>query len=92
MAHAARLHRADWTICGGESGPHARPMAPVWARQLLEHGREAAIPFLFKQEGAVLAKEWGLKDAKGEDLAELPPDLRVRQWPDPLGVAQATLL
>jgi len=66
-------------------------MASVWARQLLEQCRGAAVPFLFKQSGAVLAKEWGLKDAKGEDLAELPTDLRVR-WPDPLGVAQATLL
>ncbi len=30
--------------------------------------------------------------AAADATPELPPDLRVRQWPDPLGVAQATLL
>ena len=28
---SARLH---WIICGGESGPHARPMHPDWVRSL----------------------------------------------------------
>jgi protein gp37 len=29
----------DWIICGGESGPHARPMHPDWARSLRESVR-----------------------------------------------------
>jgi protein gp37 len=24
--------KLDWVICGGESGPHARPMHPDWVR------------------------------------------------------------
>src|SRR5436853_6092201 len=27
-----RFNRIDWVICGGESGPGARPMHPDWAR------------------------------------------------------------
>lgn len=89
----------DWVICGGESGGHARRMAPEWARSLRDQCRPRdlpyrfdGVPFLMKQTGAVLAREWKLRDAKGEDMAEWPPDLQIRQWPDPLGAAQGTLL
>lgn len=41
----------DWVICGGESGPHARPMHPDWARSLRNQCRDAGIPFFFKQWG-----------------------------------------
>ena len=41
----------DWIICGGESGPHARPMHPDWARGLRDQCVEAGVPFLFKQWG-----------------------------------------
>ena len=77
-----------WVINGGESGHCARRMDPEWARSLLAQCAAASVPYLFKQTGAVLAREWGLRDAKGEDMAEWPPDLQVRQWPDPLGAAQ----
>jgi protein gp37 len=40
-----------WVICGGESGPKARPMHPAWARALRNQCREADIPFFFKQWG-----------------------------------------
>lgn len=82
----------SWTICGGESGHGARRMDPQWARSLRAQCAAADTPFLMKQTGAVLAREWGLKDAKGEDMAEWPPDLQVRQWPEPLGAAQGRLL
>ena len=42
----------DWVICGGESGPHARPMHPDWARQLRDECQAAGVPFFFKQWGA----------------------------------------
>jgi protein gp37 len=41
----------DWVICGGESGPHARPMHPDWARSLRDECSAAGVPFLFKQWG-----------------------------------------
>jgi protein gp37 len=41
----------DWVICGGESGPGARPMHPDWARSLRDQCQAACVPFLFKQWG-----------------------------------------
>lgn len=41
----------DWVICGGESGPNARPMHPDWARSLRDQCRDADVPFFFKQWG-----------------------------------------
>lgn len=41
----------DWVICGGESGPNARPMHPGWARSLRDQCAAAGVPFLFKQNG-----------------------------------------
>lgn len=40
-----------WVIAGGESGPHARPMHPDWARSLRDQCAAAGVPFLFKQWG-----------------------------------------
>lgn len=42
----------DWVICGGESGPGARPMHPDWARSLRDQCQAAGVPFFFKQWGA----------------------------------------
>jgi len=41
----------DWVIVGGESGPHARPMHPAWARSLRDQCETAGVPFFFKQWG-----------------------------------------
>jgi protein gp37 len=41
----------DWVICGGESGPGARPMHPDWARDLRDQCKEAGTPFFFKSWG-----------------------------------------
>jgi protein gp37 len=41
----------DWVICGGESGPNARPMHPDWARSLRDQCVAAGVPFFFKQWG-----------------------------------------
>ena len=40
----------DWVIVGGESGPHARPMHPDWARSLRDQCA-LVTPFFFKQWG-----------------------------------------
>jgi hypothetical protein len=52
----------DWVICGGESGPSARPMHPDWARGLRDQCEAAGVPFLFKQWG-----EWRAIDQGGPD-------------------------
>jgi protein gp37 len=41
----------DWVICGGESGPGARPMHPDWARSLRDQCAAAGAAFFFKQWG-----------------------------------------
>ena len=57
----------DWVICGGESGPNARPMHPDWARSLRDQCKAAGVPFLFKQWG-----EWHPADAWGECIYSDP--------------------
>lgn len=44
----------DWVICGGETGPEARPMHPDWARSVRDQCQAAGVPFFFKGWG-----EWG---------------------------------
>lgn len=46
----------DWIICGGESGPGARPMHPDWARSLRDQCQAAKTPFFFKQWGEHIAE------------------------------------
>ena len=74
------LRRADrgaphvhWVICGGESGPKARPMHPDWAHSLRDQCATAGVPFFMKQMG-------GNRDKRGA-LDDLPVDLRVRSFP-----------
>ena len=50
----------DWVVCGGESGPRARIMAPAWARSLRDQCTGAGVPFFFKQWGA-----WAPNGARG---------------------------
>lgn len=41
----------NWVICGGESGPSARPMHPDWARSARDQCVAAEVPYFFKQWG-----------------------------------------
>lgn len=45
------LQGIDWLICGGESGPGARVMAPDWARSLRDQCQAAGVAYFFKQWG-----------------------------------------
>lgn len=45
------IKSVDWVVCGGESGPHARPMNCDWARHLLTWCKVSDVPFFFKQWG-----------------------------------------
>ena len=66
--------KIDWVIVGGESGPHARPMHPDWARSLRDQCEEAGVPFLFKQWG-----EFSDLDHIGMAWNDLPYRIRGRQ-------------
>lgn len=48
------IEQLDWVICGGETGPGARPVHPDWVRSLRDQCQAAVVPFFFKQWG-----EWG---------------------------------
>lgn len=41
----------NWVICGGETGPGARPMHPDWVRSLRDQCQAAGVPFFFKHWG-----------------------------------------
>ncbi|HVA90806.1 MAG TPA: phage Gp37/Gp68 family protein [Chloroflexota bacterium] len=73
--------RVDWVIAGGESGPHARPMDPHWARSLHEQCRSARVSFFFKQAGEALARTWGCTDRKGAIPLEWPEAFRIQDYP-----------
>lgn len=85
------LGQLDWIVVGGESGPAARPMRGVWARDLRDLAKAKDVPFHFKQWG-----EYGWGECRGEAHSEvcnvaygpgrhdvpLPPDgiERVKIW------------
>jgi Protein of unknown function (DUF5131) len=50
--HAWAQPALHWVICGGESGPDARPMHPDWARSIRDQCEAAGVAFFFKQWGA----------------------------------------
>lgn len=50
--HDLPLAGIDWVICGGESGPGARPMHPAWVREIRDQCVAAGVPLWFKQWGA----------------------------------------
>lgn len=63
--------RLRWVICGGESGPGARPMDPDWARSLRDQCQTAGIPFFMKQ----------MSQFGGANKNNIPEDLQIREFP-----------
>ena len=53
------LDYVDWVICGGESGPGARPIKKYWVQALQRQCRCHGIPFFVKQWGGVNKKAAG---------------------------------
>lgn len=47
----ADLRGIDWAIVGGESGPHSRPMNPLWVTEIEKNCRTEGVAFFFKQWG-----------------------------------------
>ncbi len=56
----------DWVICGGETGPGARPMQPEWALDVWRQCKAAGVPFWFKEWGDAVKRH-----PRASDL--LPP-------------------
>lgn len=68
--HRGSSERLNWVVCGGESGPRARPMHPDWARSLRDQCQAAGVPFMLKQNG-----EWKVvydRDQDDPDWANCP--------------------
>lgn len=61
----------SWVICGGESGPKARPMHPDWVRSLRDQCAAAGAPMLFKQWGewAPPPSDYASEQMESDELA-----------------------
>ena len=46
-----QTEKLDWVICGGETGPGARPIHPDWIRSLRDQCQASGVPFFFKGWG-----------------------------------------
>lgn len=57
------INSLDWVICGGETGPGARPMNPDWVRSLRDQCQASGTKFFFKSWG-----EWGRRFESGITL------------------------
>lgn len=67
------LRNVGWVICGGESGPGARPMNPEWARSLRDQCQAAGVAYFMKQMGSTYGPKKG---------HEPPADLDIKQFPE----------
>lgn len=76
--------KIHWIICGGESGPNARPMHPDWARSLRDQCEAAGVAFFFKQWG-----EWEPTVRSDEiDTRITMPGQNFNLWAWPDGVTK----
>lgn len=68
---AGRLDGIHWAIVGGESGPGARPMDPVWIDEIFGMCEEAGSAFFFKQWGGRNKKAAG-RSYRGRTWDDMP--------------------
>ncbi|MEN6572066.1 MAG: phage Gp37/Gp68 family protein [Anaerolineaceae bacterium] len=67
----ARLNMLQWVICGGESGPGARPMHPDWAKSIRDQCQAAGAPFFFKQHGEFTYKgRYGVERGNSVEIGD----------------------
>lgn len=80
----------DLVICGGESGPQARPMRLSWVRSIIGQCRAAGVPCFVKQMGRTviddisyveISHDLKFADAKGGDMGDWPNEFRIREMP-----------
>lgn len=67
----AELLDIHWAIVGGESGPDARPMNPIWVDEIHAACRRAGTAFFFKQWGGKNKKATG-RTYRDQTWDELP--------------------
>lgn len=67
----AELTDIHWAIVGGESGPQARAMDPVWVDEIETACRRAGTAFFFKQWGGRNKKATG-RELRGRTYDEMP--------------------
>lgn len=67
----ADLRDIDWAIVGGESGPNARPMNPMWVDEIEAVCRGTDTAFFFKQWGGRNKKATG-RELRGRTYDEMP--------------------
>jgi len=65
------LSGIHWVIVGGESGPGARTMQPMWAESIRLQCDNAEVPFFFKQWGGVRKHKTG-RTLNGQIFDEMP--------------------
>ena len=65
------LRNIDWVIVGGESGPRARPMNPLWVSDIRDQCRDAGVAFFFKQWGGVFKSRTG-RELDGRTWDQMP--------------------
>jgi protein gp37 len=82
------VQHLDWIVCGGESGPSARPFDVQWAISTVKQCKVSKVPCFVKQLGAHPfdstqpgRPHLALNDRKGGEMAEWPEGLRVREYP-----------
>ncbi len=71
--------KLDWLIVGGESGAGARPFDVAWARSIVAQCKAADVPVFYKHGGT---SNRCSHDSKGGCLDCIPPDLRIREFPN----------
>lgn len=76
--HTRGCPKVDWVICGGESGPGARPMHLDWARSLRDQCAATGVAFHFKQWG-----EWKPCEVKEKTISvDTPLDVKTPREPE----------
>lgn len=86
-AGVLRLNTIDWVICGGETGPGARPMDPYWVTGLGRQCVHSEVPFFFKSWGEwlVLGRVADAKRVGKKNTGHLVFGGEFRQFPLGLG-------
>jgi protein gp37 len=67
--------RVSWLVCGGETGPGARPMRIEWASTAAKQCRDAGVPFFFKGWG-----DWFPDEQLVEERRQRPGSIML-PWP-----------
>ena len=75
-------NRLDWVICGGETGPGARPMHPDWVRGLRDQCQAAATPFFFKGWGELVTENQSPEDIVLPGHSTIPHGWKGRKYED----------